>query len=167
MQAHAKIQDKKLSFETEYGEALFYQKFSGKSVTITDNDEASANLHRFYRGAVLYYIKYQHASGSWKNLKDLHIALKKEFAGSYWTKDLHGNQIETVDSFTGISKRKFRKFLDKVLNWMSEQHFEVCDSEAYHKWIDSAPPAGEEYPPLRRLRETYEMREKASKPWRI
>ena len=162
---HAEVKGKKIVFHTDFGESLFYEKMEGKPVVIESTDKASAKMHRFYRGAVLPYNLLQNTR--WSDVKEVHDALKAEFLGSYFFTDIKGRKRETTISLAGVSRVKLSKYIEDILNWMGEQGLEVPDSEEFLKWQDSAPPAGSEYPPLRRLREAYEAKKNTKTPWRV
>ena len=81
------------------------------------------------------------------------MILRCATTGTGWR--LTGTRERAVRSTAQISKTKLIALTEAITRWMSEQGMEVPDSEAYKRWLDSAPPPDEVYPPLLRLKESH------------
>lgn len=135
--------------------AVFKEKAEGKDIIITIDDEASANKRKFFEGAIVPAVFYQNPHSGWENFKECREALKLEFLPG-WTKDFEGQRIKYARSTTELSNDKFGELIQDVIRWMQEQAMEIPDPEEYKDWRDSAPPPGEVYPQLQRLKDNYE-----------
>lgn len=150
----AQIRNKQFVFSSFLAEAKFFELTEGREVIITIDDAPTANMRRFFEGAVVPSVFFQNPKSGWENFKDAREALKLEFCSGY-TKDLWGNSTRYARSTTELSKKKFTEFLEGVTHWMEENGMESPDPEDYKRWKDSAPSPGEIYPPLLRLKERY------------
>jgi len=148
MKWRAVIGKRDLIFGSELAAARFYEQ-QGKPVTIELDDRPSAEMRRFFEGAVVPYVFYQ-SGAAWSDFRECREALKLEFLPS-WARDLRGNRVKLARSTTELSKAGFQRFLEDVLRWMELQGMEVPDAEEYKRWRDSGPLEGETYPPLKRL----------------
>lgn len=151
----ARVQDGEFRFSSFLAEAKFFELAEGKEVVITIDDKPTANMRRFFEGAVVPSVFYQNPHSGWENFKDAREALKLEFLGGY-SKGLDGKTIRVSRSTTELSKSRFIAFLETVVRWMEENGFELPDPEDYKAWRDSAPSPGEIYPPLLRLKKRYD-----------
>lgn len=151
----ARIQGKQFVFTSFLAEAKFMELAEGKEVVITIDDKPTANMRRFFEGAVVPSVFYQNPKSGWESFKDAREALKLEFLGGY-ARGLDGKTIRVSKSTTELSKKRFTAFLEEVLRWMEENGMEMPDPEDYKAWRDSAPSPGEIYPPLLRLKVLYD-----------
>lgn len=153
MKFYAQIGENTLTFRSVMARVKFFEH-KGKDVVMEIDDKPTSNMRRFFEGAVVPYTFYQHPDSGWETFRDAREALKVEFLPSY-VKTIKGDKIKTARSTTGLSKARFTKFLETVLQWLEENGYEVPDSEDYKNWRDSAPGVGEVYPPLARIAEQY------------
>lgn len=163
MKFHAIIGDHALQFGSDLVERRFYE-LSGKPVLIELDERPTAEMRRFFEGAVVVSAFYQSAA-SWDDFKQCREALKLEFLPG-WTRDLKGRQVKYPRSTIELSKEGFREFLARIEQWFRECGFEWPDAESFKKWRDSGPMKGEIYPPLKRLIDARLEREEAEAPWR-
>lgn len=120
---------------------------------VHDNRE-SAQMRKYFEGAVVPYYFYQNPKSGWKNFAECREALKMEHNFAF-VNDRTGKPQKMAKS-TMMNRQAFRDFLEKVENDFRENGFEWPDSEAYKSWQDSAPDLGEIYPPLLKLKQQYE-----------
>jgi len=155
MKYHAQItkEGNGLTFSSAMAKAKFFEH-KGAPVILEIDDAPTSEMRRFFEGAVVPYVFYQHPTSDWETFRDAREALKVEFLPVY-TKTISGDRVKLSQSTAALSKAKFTAFLETVLRWMEQNGFEVPDSEDYKKWRDSAPGVGEVYPPLRRLIDNY------------
>ncbi len=166
MKVSVRIQKGELRYTSEAARQMFFQKGEGQDAVLEVIDEPSANMRRFFEGAVVPSVFYNHPFSGWKDFADAREALKIEFLAGYTT-DLKGKHIKYPKSTTTLTKEGFKAFLDKILRWLEENGMEVPDSTEYTAWRDSAPPVGEIYPPLARMRTLYEEKKLSASPWKI
>ena len=69
---------------------------------------------------------------------------------------LDGSRHKVPRSTKGYSKPKLQPVVDAFIALMEGQGLETPNPIGYERWKQSAPPAGECYPPLARLIETYD-----------
>lgn len=150
----AQIRNNQFVFSSFMAEIKFFELTEGREVIITIDDAPTANMRRFFEGAIVPSVFFQNPKSGWENYKDAREALKLEFCSGY-TKDLEGKDMRYARSTTELSKKKFTEFLDNVTHWMEENGMESPDPEDYKRWRDSAPSPGQIYPPLLRLKERY------------
>jgi len=157
-QVIARIKNHWFNFGSGYRQAQireFLKRHEGKEVTLTITEENSVRLRRFFEGAVVKYVFYQHMIPEWKNFKDCREALKLEFNRKYAI-GVDGQRKEYAGSTKEMTKQEFREFVDKITTWMMQNGYEVPDPEEFKRWRDSAPEPGEIYPPVKRLQAIYE-----------
>lgn len=152
MKFQARIQDGKLVFGSKITEQAFYE-MNGMELTIETDDAPSNEVRRYFEGAVVPYVFYQHPQAGWKTFRDAREALKLEFLGAFII-TLAGERVKSAIS-SKVRNDRFKRFVTDVTNWMNENGLEVPDPEAYKRWRDSAPIPGEVYPPLARLKQKY------------
>ena len=158
MKIRARIVNKGIVFSSDKAKAMLLEH-NNTDIVIEVVDKPSLQMRRFFEGAVVPAVYYQHPESGWETFKDCREALKLEFLPLYVTRITGGK--ERVSQNTGdLTKEKFRTFLDKIMRWLEEQGLEMPDPEDYKSWRDSAPAADEIYPPLLRLRESYIMAKK-------
>lgn len=132
----------------------FFEMADGKDILISIDDKPTSNMRRYFEGAVVPAVFYQHPHSGWENFKDAREALKLEFLPNY-TKSIKGRKVRYSRSTTELSKAGFTKFLDAITRWMIENELEMPDPEDFKAWRDSAPSTGSIYPPVARLKEVY------------
>jgi hypothetical protein len=163
MKWSAIIGDRQIQFSSALAAEKFWEK-KGTPVSIVEDDRPSAELRRFFEGAVVPYVFYQSAT-AWSNFRECREALKLEFLPG-WTRDMRGVQVRTPRSTSELSKDGFRGFLGKIEVWMMDNAMDWPESDAYKAWRDSGPLKGEVYPPLARLKAVQEARQNAHAPWK-
>ena len=147
------IGDKTLTFTSDLAKHKFFEH-KGKHAIIEIDDKPSSQMRRFFEGAVVPYVFYQHPAAGWETFRDAREALKAEFLPAY-AKSLKGDRVKIARSTASLSKAKFRIFVETVLRWLEENEYEVPDSEDYKRWENSAPGPDEVYAPLQRIIDKY------------
>lgn len=132
----------------------YLKKYKGKDVKIAVDDKPTTEMRRYLEGAVIPYIFLQ-SDNAWTNYEDCREAILLEFLPK-WVIDMSGNRAKTRISTTELSKEKFKNLIEQLNNWMEQNGYEIPDSIEFNNWKNSAPIAGEEYPPLVRLKEIYQ-----------
>lgn len=155
MKANARVQNGRIQFASSRAEAYFLEKAKGKELVIIVDDAASSNKRKYFEGAIIPAVFYQTPRSGWQNFKECREALKLEFIPG-WTKTTKGERVKYSRSTTELSNLAFGKFLEEITHWMVEQGMEYPDPEEYKAWRDSAPPPGEVYPQLARLKQRYD-----------
>lgn len=163
MKFGAQIGERDLLFSSEMARQKFYE-LKGKYVEITVDDRPSSEMRRYFEGAVVPAIFWQLPAAGWTNLREARDAIKYEFLPA-WTRDTKGLRVRIARNTSDLSKEAFRAFLDKVRIWMWDNGMETPDPDEYKAWRDSAPEEGEEYPPLARLKATYQVQRAKLFPW--
>lgn len=136
----------------------FLEENEGKRMKISVDDDVTNNMRRFFEGAVVPFFALQNEiDGKKVSFQDARETLKIEFNPKYVRK-LDGTLEIIGASTTNLNKERFRAFLEKILEYMTENGYEVPDSDDYIKWRDSGPMVGEIYPPLKRLLEQNNLR---------
>lgn len=130
----------------------------GKHAIIEIDDKPSAQMRRFFEGAVVPYVFYQHPESGWETFRDAREALKVEFLPSYTIRTINGGRIALSRSSASLNKAKFSAFVEAVIRWLEENQYEVPDNEDYKRWENSAPGKGEVYPPLQRIIDKFKAR---------
>ncbi len=165
MKSRIRIQKGEIVFASETAKRMFFERNEGKEAHIELEDAPSEQMRRYFEGALVPAVYYQHPHSGWQDFSGAREALKLEFLPAY-TLDLKGLRVKIAKSTADLSKERFAEFLSAVSMWLEEQEMQVPDAEAYKEWRDSAPPAGEIYPQLLRMKEAYESaRVKAVPPW--
>lgn len=155
MKVRVRIQQGAVVFTSDMAKRVFFDHNEGKDAYLEIDDSPSDNLRRYFEGAVVPAVYYQHPHSGWGDFKDVREALKLEFLPSY-TVDIHGERSKYARSTTELSKERFAGFVELVTQWLESNGMEVPDPEAYKNWRDSAPPAGEVYPQLARMKVAYD-----------
>src|ERR1700680_3039523 len=114
MKFHAIIGDKTLEFTSQLAAARFYER-KRQPITIELDDRPTAEMRRFFEGAVVPYVFYQSAT-AWKDFRECREALKLEFLPG-WTRDMRGTQVKIPRSTIDLNKDNFRDFLGRVEVW--------------------------------------------------
>lgn len=154
MQIRGRILRGKIQFGSAFVEQRFLAKNEGAYLIVQIDDEPTAEMRRFYEGAVVPYYFLQNPQSGWKDFRECREALKLEHNFTF-VKDRTGKSHK-VSMSTSVSKEKFKEFIGKCERDFMENGFEWPDPEAYKAWQDSAPGPGETYPPLEALKEKYE-----------
>lgn len=154
----ARVQNRQILFSSFIAEQKFFELAEGKDINIAIDDAPTANMRRYFEGAIVPSVFYQNPHSGWENFKDAREALKIEFLSGYTRKLKKGKGRRTryTRSTTELSKEGFTKLLDIITRWMDENGLEVPDPEEFKAWRDSAPARGEIYPPLLRMKEAYD-----------
>lgn len=166
MKSRIRVQQGKIVFTSELAERMFFERNEGKEASIEINDAPTEQMRRYFEGALVPAVYYQHPFSGWQDFGDAREAIKLEFLAAY-TLDMKGLRVKIAKSTTDLSKERFADFLSSVAVWLEENGLTVPDAEEYKAWRDSAPPAGEVYPQLARMRHSFEeARIKGKIPWR-
>lgn len=158
MKTRVHIGDHTLTFTSDMARHAFFERNKGKHAYLVIDDQPSAQMRRYFEGAVVPAVFYQHPNSGWVDFGECREALKLEFLP---TRFVHGltraRSMRVALSTADLSKERFRALLEQVTNWMVENGLEVPDPEEYKAWRDSAPPAGVIYPQLLRLKTKYDI----------
>ncbi len=165
MRVRARVKDREFIFTTPLAKMRFMEGVEGKEVYIELDDAPTANMRRYFEGAMIPAIYYQHPKSGWIDFKDAREAIKLEFIPGY-TRDLKGQRVKVARSTTELSKARFVALIESVTRWMTENGLEVPEPQDYVAWRDSAPPAHEVYPPLKRMQEVYNQARDDAALWR-
>lgn len=167
MKARVKIAKGSIIFSSDRARILFLEQNDGKDAILEIDDAPTANARRYFEGALVPAIFYQHPTSGWSNFAEAREAIKLEFLPA-WGKTMKGDRIKMARSTTELSKENFFKLIDSITRWLTENQYEVPNPDDYKAWRDSAPSTGEVYPPLARLKEVYDKAKEATlPPWRI
>lgn len=156
MEIKARIIQGELNFGTPittHGVKEALKKNEGKEVKIVIMGRESGNMRRFFEGAVIPYLFYQHPHSGWDNFKECREAIKNEFNPVY-IKGFNG-RVTTAPGSTAMRKDKFNQFLEKIERYCMENGFEFPNSEDFREWDLKHPLIGDIYPPLKRLIDKY------------
>lgn len=164
MKIHVKILGKELLFTSPVARAAFFEKNNGKNAFIGIDDTPTSQMRRYFEGAVVPAVYYQHPHSGWEDFRDAREALLLEFIPRY-TRDIRGNRVKSRRSSTELTKEGFTGLIERITAWMIENGHEVPDPEDFKAWRDSAPAAGEIYPPLARMKQIYDKMKFSNKPW--
>jgi hypothetical protein len=122
---------------------------------LTLDEDITDNMRKFFEGAVVPYFALQHSiNGMPMSIETAREALKLEFNPSY-AKNIQGNSVVVPGSTAKLNKEKFRAFVEKCIEYMERNGYDIPDSIDYKNWYDSAPLPGATYPPLKRLLDVY------------
>lgn len=167
MRARVKIKHGELIFSSGPAKRAFYERNEGKDAIIDIDDAPTANSRRYFEGAIVPAVYYQHPNSGWVDFGDAREALKLEFLPDY-TRSLKGEKVRIAKSTAELSKEGFFRLLEVITRWLIEQGLECPDPEDFKAWRDSAPSAGEIYPPLGRMKQNYDkirQQDNFDKPW--
>lgn len=165
MRARIKIKHGEIVFSSPQARRAFFDRNEGKDAIIDIDDAPTANSRRYFEGALVPAVYYQHPLSGWIDFGDCRDALKLEFLPTY-TRDLRGNRTKVARSTTELSKEGFFKLIDVITRWLQENQMEVPEPDDFKAWRDSAPSTEEVYPPLARLKLGYDSAKEASiPPW--
>jgi hypothetical protein len=155
----ARVRNRQIEFNSRIAQERFLAVAEGKNLLIQFDDKPSGQMRRYFEGAMVPAVYYQHPFSGWETFKDAREALKFEFLPSY-TKNFKGERIRYARSTMTLSKQGFKRFLDMVTDWMLENGLEVPVPDEYKAWSDSAPGPGEIFPHVERMKKRYdELRE--------
>lgn len=143
---------------------MFFERNESKEATVEIEDTPTEQMRRYFEGAVVPAVYYQHPNSGWRDFGDTRNALKLEFLAAY-TLDIRGLRVKMSKSTTDLSKDRFASFLSDIAVWLEDNGLAVPDAGEYKSWRDSAPPAGEVYPQLMRMKKVYEDA-KVKVPWK-
>lgn len=163
MKSRVRVQKGELIFASETAKRMFFERSEGKEAHIEIDDAPTDQMRRYFEGAVVPAVYYQHPNSGWRDFGDAREALKLEFLPAY-TLDMKGLRVKIAKSTTDLSKDRFSDFLANVAIWLEEQQMGVPDAEEYKAWRDSAPPTGEVFPPLLRMKQFYDHARNKSVP---
>lgn len=154
MRVRVTIKYGELIFSSPMAKRHFFTQNEGKDAIIDIDDAPTTNSRRYFEGALVPAVFYQHPKSGWVDFKDCREALKLEFLPDY-TRTLQGEKIKFPRSTTELSKAKFFALIETITHWMMENGLEVPDPEDYKAWSNSAPAAHQAYPPLVRMQANY------------
>jgi hypothetical protein len=129
------------------------KKHEGKYGKLTVDDRESAQMRRFFDGAVVRYWFFQNPHAGWKTFEDARDNLKLRWNPRHTT-DQDGKFV-TVPGSTMMSRKRFAAMLETMNKDWAEEAYEYPDPEAYKLWQDSAPAPDAVYPPLQALIDKY------------
>lgn len=159
MKIRARATKDKIIFTSLIAQERFFEKYAGKDLFIEIDDKPTSEMRRYFEGCIVPVVFYSQPDSGWRDFKDARESLKNEFLPVQTVKTLRTEgTARIVPSTSNLSKRAFRQFLDAIVFWMLENQIaseEDIDPESYKAWRDSAPPPGEIYPPLARLKARY------------
>lgn len=165
MRVRANIKHGEIVFTSPQAKRAFFERNDGKDAIIDIDDAPTVNSRRYFEGALIPAIYYQHPKSGWIDFKDAREAIKLEFLPGY-TRSLQGERTRVARSTTELSKAGFLALIEAITRWMHENGLEVPDGDDYKLWRDSAPATHEVYPPLARMQATYNSVLLKDKPWR-
>lgn len=171
MKIHAKVQNKDIVFSSDLAKRAFLEKNEGKYLSIELDETTTSEMRRYFEGCLVPVTYYTHPHSGYKTFRDAREALKLEFLPSRQISSLAGKfTARSVPSTSDLSKEQFKNFVESIVRWLVEN--QLCsandiDSQAYVAWRDSAPAAGEIYPPLKRLKAVYDKEVAKAFPWRL
>ena len=170
MKVHAKVQNNELTFSSPLARQRFFETHNGKDVLIEADEAPTAEMRRFFEGCLVPVMYYSHPKTGWNSFKDAREALKLEFLPPRTVTSVKGHSVRITPSTTELTKERFKIFVNVIVEWMVENQiadYTTLDAEAYKAWRDSAPGVDEIYPPLERLKASYESAKFAlTPPWR-
>ncbi len=155
MKARVTVQNGELIFTSPLARHIFFEKAQGKEAILEVDETPTAQMRRYFEGALVPAVFYQHPGSGWTTFKDAREALKIEFLPAY-TASTRGERLRYGRSTTELSKRAFQGLLEAIQGWLQENGMQVPDPDDYKAWRDSAPGPAEVYPHLARLKELYE-----------
>lgn len=164
MRVRVKIKHGELVFSSPIAKRVFFERCDGKDAILDIDDAPTANSRRYFEGAVVPAVFFQHPNSGWIDFGDAREALKLEFLPDY-TRSLKGEKIKYARSTADLSKEKFFKLIETITRWMEENALELPDPDDYKAWRDSAPAADQVYPPLARMKEVYTKNKNINRPW--
>lgn len=165
MKVHVKISNGEITFTSEPARRAFFDRANGKNAFLEIDDAPTAQMRRYFEGALIPAIYYQHPNSGWIDFWDAREAVLLEFLPRY-TRTLRGEKVRSRKSSTELTKLAFTGLLERISAWMLENQEEVPDPMDFKAWRDSAPAAGEIYPPLARMKMVYDKaKEKSLAPW--
>lgn len=154
MRVRANIKNGEILFSSPQARRAFFERNEGKDAIIDIDDAPTTNSRRYFEGALVPAVFYQHPKSGWIDFKDCREALKLEFLPGY-THTLGGERAKIARSTTELNKTGFLALIETITRWMHENGLEMPDPEDFKAWRDSAPAAHEMYPPLARLQAIY------------
>lgn len=155
MKARIKVKHGEFIFSSPVARRAFLERAEGQDALIEIDDAPTANSRRYFEGALVPAVYYQHPTSGWIDFRDAREALKLEFLPDY-TRTLGGKRHKVARSTADLSKEKFFALIETITRWMTENGLEVPDPEDFKAWRDSAPAAHEVYPPLARMKKVYD-----------
>lgn len=154
MRVRASVKNGEILFSSPVAKRAFFERNNGKDAIIDIDDAPTANSRRYFEGALVPAVFYQHPKSGWIDFKDCREALKLEFLPGY-TQTIGGVRAKIARSTTELNKTGFAALLETITRWMAENGLEVPDPDDFKAWRDSAPGSQEVYPPLARMRQLY------------
>lgn len=158
MKIKVKIENGQISFGNEKRTEVIKEilrKNEGEYFNLVHDNRESAKMRRFFEGAVVPYYFFQNPKSGWKNFAECRESLKLEHHFTF-VNNRYGESQKVAKS-TMVNRESFSNFLEKIERDFNENGFEWPDHKAFKAWEDSAPKAGEVYPPLLKLKEKYEL----------
>lgn len=149
MKYEARVQNGLIVFKTDQVETIFFDQMEGRPIIIQPDDATTAEMRRFFEGAVVPYVFYQHPHAGWDTFKDCREALKLEFNTGF-TRNIYGDVV-SIPLSTVMSKGKFNRMLKNVENWCDESGYVYPSSQQYDEWLKLNPPKNAIFPPLVKL----------------
>ena len=138
----------------EFSIAAVLDHPEGTTFKIVPADTRSVTQLRRFLVVCCKYLFYQHPHANWKSWKDAWTAYKLENVYDMaWTMD--GQRVKAIRSTTGYSKTRLQPIVDGLVDYLESNGLEAPNSIDYKAWQKTAPPEGEEYPPLARLIDNY------------
>lgn len=154
----ATVQDGEFVFGSLLAKHRFMTLAEGKEVRLEVQEKYTDEMRKYFEGCLVPAFYYMHPKSGWTSFADAREVLKLEFApGAREIADKDGNWVKVAPSTTEMSKTRFTAFVEAITDWMRENGMpeSVLDSEEYKRWRDTNY-TDLYYPPLRRLKESYE-----------
>lgn len=148
--------DGSLSFGTDRTGYIMRERLkehAGKYVKCELDVRETPEKRRFFEGAVAAYWFYQNPRSGWKTIAEARDNLKLRWNAKD-TFDVDGTPVR-IPLSTKISNRRFGEMLMTMQQDWQEEGYEWPDPEAYKEWELTWPAPGEDFPPVKRLKEKY------------
>lgn len=134
-----------LEFKSDYHQALFKDFLKENVGTMLDiklhSGELSTEQRGYFEGAIVPAV----AEFQNMEIEEARELLKKEFNGRYIF-DTKGKAHKVGISTTKLNKKAFSEFLERIIQWMSENGVPIPDPELFKEFKDLALWKDDEVP---------------------
>lgn len=152
------VKDGDFVFSSPLARHRFMERAEGKEVRMDIHERPTNEMRKYFEGCLVPAFFYSHPDSGWDNFADAREALKLEFMpGVRQVRTLDGKMTRVSPSTTTLSKERFSRFVEAVVEWATENGmpYEILNSEEYLRWRDTNLNEMV-YPPLQRLKEQYD-----------